>query len=90
MALIRISPDGKEVVCLHNDFIHNVVKRHADVEIKRATDIYYDNEEGVWRVKLLGEPWDEVLPIKFFTRKEALIWEVDFIEHLMKQPDSAI
>lgn len=90
MALIRISPDGKEVVCLHNDFIHNIIRKHAEVNIKRATDVYYDNDEKMWKVKLLGEPWDEVLPVKFFTRKDALYHERVYLEYLMKQPDSAI
>ena len=85
MALIRISPDGKEVVCLHNDFIHNIVKKHSEVNIKRATDVYYDNEEGYWRVKLLGEPFDEVLPVKFFTREDALTHERVYLEYLMKE-----
>ena len=84
MALIRISPDGKEVVCLHDDFVHNIIRKHSDVEIKRATDVYYNNDEKMWRVKLLGEPWDEILPVKFFTRKEALDYERIYLEYLIK------
>ena len=89
MALIRISPDGKEVVCLHNDFIHQVISKHSEVIIKRASDVFYDNKLRVWRVRIL-EPHEELLPQKFFDRESALEFEKKFLEYHMTVHDSGI
>lgn len=89
MALIRISPDGKEVVCLHNDFIHKIISKHSDVVIKRASDVFYDNKIKMWRVRIL-EPYEELLPLKFFSREEALEFEKRFLEDSMTVHGSGI
>ena len=86
MTLIRISPDGSEVVYVHNDVIHsNITSKHADLEINRATDVYYDNDEKMWKVRILKEPFNEVLPIKFYTRKQAIDYEVLYLEDLLRK-----
>jgi hypothetical protein len=86
VTLIRISPDGSEVVYVHNDVIHsNVTSKHSDVEIQRATDVYYDNEEKMWKVRILAEPFNEVLPVKFYTRQQAIDYEVLWLEKLLRE-----
>jgi len=87
MTLIRISPDGKEVVNIHNDFTHQITSRHADVEINRASEVYYCNINKGWKIKMLirGHMHGLLLPVMFHTRQEALDYEVEFLEEFIKQ-----
>lgn len=79
MTLIRISPNGGKVKYLHNDKLHEALKEHVDMEINRATDIAYDNEEKVWRIRLVET--NVLLVIPFNTREEALEYERRLLEN---------
>lgn len=77
--LIRISPDGGEVVHLHNDKYNQITSKHADVEINRASDVFFDNSIKKWRIKFRHT--NAVLAIPFDTRQEALDHEVALLEN---------
>ena len=90
MTLIRISPDGKEVVNIFNEFIHKITSKHSDVEINRASEVFYCNNNKGWKIKMLwrGKMHGLLLPVMFKTRQEAIDYEIKFLEELLRQPNS--
>ena len=86
MGFIRISPDGKGVVFVHDDFLKAVVERHCVVKINRATDVLYDNISGKWKIKMLlrGYMHGVCLPEDFDTREEAITFEKQHLEALIR------
>lgn len=84
MTLIRISPDGSETLHLYDDTVTELTSRISDMEITRATDVYYCNEDKGWKVKLLGDK-PLVLPAMFKHRFEALKYEKEFLEEFLKE-----
>lgn len=87
MTLIRISPDGKEVVNIHSDSIHKIISKHSDVVINRASEVFYDNLSKGWKIKMLlkGKMHGLLLPVMFKTRQEAIDYEIDFLEALLHE-----
>jgi hypothetical protein len=86
MGFIRISPDGKEVIFVHDDFLKTVVERHCVVEINRATDVFYNNTSKKWRIKMLlrGYMYGCCLMEEFATREEAIEYEKQHLEVLIR------
>jgi hypothetical protein len=87
MALLRISPDGKEVLHLYDDKLVEMTRKTSDIEIKRATDVFFDNEDQVWRIKFLPrglKDMETILAIPFGTREEALEYERGALENDMR------
>jgi hypothetical protein len=82
MGLIRISPDGKEVLHLYDDKICELTGKHSTLKITRATDVFYDNEIGKWRVEMLVAGY--CLPESFTKRSEALAYEKKILEHRLR------
>jgi len=81
--LVRISPDGKKILHLHNDVItHKITSKIADIEIDRVTDIYFNNSMRCWRVLICDT--GEILG-RFKTREEALEFERGFLEEKMRR-----
>jgi len=86
MGFIRISPDGKGVVFVHDDFLKAVVERHCVVKINRATDVFYDNTSKMWKIKMLlrGYMHGVCLPEEFTTRQDAIDYEKAYLEDLIR------
>jgi len=87
MTLIRISPDGSEVLHLYDDKLMEITSKISDVEVERATDVFFDNEDKVWRVRLLPRGvrcMETVLAVSFKTRQEALDHERSILENDMR------
>jgi hypothetical protein len=80
--LIRISPDGKEVVHIHNDTYNKITSEHADITINRASDVFFDNQEQKWRVKIRHTK--SLLAITFDTRQDALNFEGKLLENYLR------
>ena len=78
--LVRISPDGKKTLHLHNDKLRF---SFSDPSIHRATDVFFDNELKKWRVKLLRE--DMVLDFQGDSRQEAIEHEILILEEMMRE-----
>lgn len=77
--LIRISPDGKEVMHLSNDKYNQITAKHSDMEITRASDVFYDNSSQCWRIKY--NHTNAILIIPFATRQEAIDFEIATLEN---------
>mgnify|MGYP001814065504 FL=1 len=77
--LVRISPDGGEVVHLHNDKYNQITSKHSTMKIERASDVFFDNEIQRWRVKIRHT--NAILAIDFATRQEALDHEHALLEN---------
>lgn len=85
--LIRISPDGGEVVHLYDDTINQITNKHSDVRIDRATNVFFDNVEKMWKIKMLvkGYLHGVCLPESFVNRADALEYEKIILEDLMRE-----
>lgn len=81
--LIRISPDGKEVLHLYDDKYNQITSKHSDMEITRATDVFFDNDMQVWKIRFLSN--NEVLPVVFRNRERALKHERWILEKLLRR-----
>jgi hypothetical protein len=79
MTLVRISPDGKEVLYLYDDNIAKITRKHGDMEVSRASDVFFDNEDKKWKIKFLHT--NAVLAIPFDTREEAIAHERAVLEN---------
>lgn len=82
MTLIRISPDGKEVKYLYDDDIYQAMSNHTTIEVTRASDVFFDNEDRVWRIKFLDSNTTLVIP--FGSREEALKYERGLLENNLR------
>ena len=82
MTLIRISPDGSEVLHLYDDKIAELTSKTSDIKINRASDVFFDNEDQVWRIKFRHT--NAILMIPFETRAEALEYERLVLEQDMR------
>ena len=78
MTLVRISPDGKEVLHLYDDKLMGMTSKTSEVEVERASDVYYDGKASVWKVKILAT--GEILPVSFGNRSMALSYEKIVLE----------
>ena len=74
---IKISPDGKLIEGLYDDRFpwYNL---GGTLEIKRASDVFFDPKEQGWKVKILCI--QEVLPKAFKLRKDAIEYEREYLE----------
>jgi hypothetical protein len=76
---IRINPDGS-MTFLHEDAITQALKSEGEVNIKRASDVSYDNSAQGWRVYLPGTK-TQLFEGLFTTRAEALATEKEYLEN---------
>ena len=83
MTLIRISPDGKEVLHLYNDKLIDITSKTSDVEVTRASDIFFDNETSKWKIKILAT--EEILPVSFIHRGIAQDYEKIVLEDRLRE-----
>ena len=81
MTLIRISPDGSETLHLYDDKLNTMTSKIADVEIHRASDVYFCNRDKHWKIRFK----ELVLPVMFRHRFQALEYERDFLEEYLKE-----
>jgi len=82
MTLIRISPDGKEVVHLYDDEVIKLTSKTAEVQIVRASDIFFDNEAKHWMIRVLAT--GEILPATFKSRVLAMEYEKLVLENRLR------
>jgi hypothetical protein len=82
MTLVRISPDGSEVKHLYNDDIIRITAETSDITVKRASDVFFDNDIKKWRIRLVDT--EEVIGVEFDKRAEAIAYEIEMLENLMK------
>lgn len=75
---IRINPDGS-MVFLHDDTLVESLRNEGEVNIKRASDVSYDNGAQGWRVYLPGTR-SRLFEGLFNTRAEALETEKKYLE----------
>jgi hypothetical protein len=87
MTLIRISPDGREVLHLYDDKIHEVTSKTCDTTVTRASDVFYDNDLGKWKVRFIDTGL--LLPVAFKSREEAIEYEKEFLEEYMRLREGA-
>jgi hypothetical protein len=76
--IIRINPDGS-MAFLHEDSITQTLKSEGDINIKRASDVSYDNRAHGWRVYIPGTK-TQLFEGLFTTRAEALATEKEYLE----------
>jgi len=88
MTLVRISPDGKEVVHLYDDNLFELTSKTADIEVERASDIFFDNEKKNWKVRILKT--GEVLPASFKSREGAKTYEISVLESRLRTGESCV
>lgn len=81
--MIRISPDGKEVLHLYNDKLLPLDKLSGDIAVERASDIFFDNDICSWRIKILKT--GEVLDTCFIDRETAKEHEVEVLESRLRE-----
>lgn len=82
---MRISPDGKTFKHLYNDDLqHTVDKALGKVEVVRASDVYYNNEIGKWKIKINGDD----LKGEFAARSTALAFEHAWLEEYHLRADN--
>jgi len=83
--VIRITQDG-EVIMIHDD--DSPLLKHAKkMEVKRASDVQFDNTKGKWRI--FGRNFAETkLAFKnfkmFSSRRDAITAEVEVLNKLLK------
>ena len=82
MTLVRISPDGKEVLHLYDDKVAQLTSKTSDIKVTRASDVFYDNESKCWRIKFRHT--NAILALPFETRAEALEYERLVLEQDMR------
>jgi len=82
MTLIRISPDGSEVLHLYDDKVVQITSKTSDIKVTRASDIFFDNKDKVWRIKFRHT--NAILALSFETRAEALEYEQLVLEQDMR------
>lgn len=75
---IRVNPDGS-VTFLHDDILTQALKNDGEVNIKRASDVSYDNDAQGWRVYFPGTT-NKLFEGLFATRAEALASEKKYLE----------
>lgn len=80
-----ISPDGKEITTVYNDALD--ASQMGTLHINRATEVCYDNFIKCWRVIALKPLFAEekVLATGFVSRKEALEYEISFLNEHMEE-----
>ena len=80
---LRLGPNG-EVQHLYDDTLSSITMDLCkDVEVQRASDVFFDNELKKWRIKLLTDPWKgRVLSRSFKTRSEAIAYEIKILEKI--------
>ena len=83
MTLIRISPDGKEVLHLYNDRLVDLVSKTSEMSVERASDIFFDNETSMWKIKILATK--EILPVSFIHRGMAQEYEKIVLEDRLRE-----
>jgi hypothetical protein len=76
--LVRISPDGKEVVFLYDDKIP--WEDLGKMKCERASDVIFNEERQVWVIKFNGG--GEVGDFK--NREEAIQYEIFILEKMMR------
>ncbi len=74
---IKISPDGKLVQGLYDDKFPWYGLR-GELEIERASDVFFDPKEQGWKVKILCNQL--VLPGCFKLREDAIAYEREYLE----------
>ena len=74
---IKISPDGKLVEGLYDDKFpwHGL---GGKLEIKRASDVFFDPASQRWMIKILHN--QAILPFQFKLREEAITYERKYLE----------
>jgi len=74
---IRISPDGKLIEGLYDDKFpwHGL---RGELEINRASDVFFDQRVQKWRVKILHNY--RILPKSFKLREDAITYEREYLE----------
>lgn len=82
MTLVRISPDGKEVLHLYDDKLMSMTSKTSEVEVERASDVYFDNKESLWKIRILAT--GEILPASFKDRSIALVYEKIVLESRLR------
>lgn len=76
---IKVSPDGKEATGLYSDLFP--WKSLGGLEIKRASDVFFSLRDQKWGVRVLGgnKP-DKILPQRFDKRKDAIEYEIAYLQ----------
>ncbi len=74
---IKISPDGKVVEGLYDDKFPWYALG-GKLEIKRASDVFFDPEVQKWKVKILHSQF--ILPGSFTLRGDAIAYEREYLE----------
>jgi len=79
---ILITKDGQTVTGLHDDnFPFSTL---GDLEINRATDVRFDNQEKLWFVHD-PKTGERIIPQGFVSRKLAILAEVIFLEKILEK-----
>lgn len=82
MTLIRISPDGKEIKHLYDEDIVRITSETSDIKIKRASDVFFDNDIKKWKIRVVDD--GRIVNMEFDTRSEAIGYEVDMLEKMLR------
>lgn len=77
--MIRIGPDGANIIMLYYD--HNPLNTIGEKRIVRASDVKYDNQDGLWHVYEIM-PGREMVRHKqgFKLRADAIKYEIGLLE----------
>ena len=76
---IKIMPEGKEVILLYMD--HNPVNKIGEKSVVRASDVKFNNEDGLWYVHEVIPGNNKVRHSKgFHLREQAINYEIQLLE----------
>ena len=84
--IIRISPDGKELMFLYDDSL----MEGENKRVVRASDVKFHEEDQLWRVhELFADGSEKEHEEGFTSRAEAIQFEIGLLEaRLEKNPES--
>lgn len=77
---VKISPDGK-YQHIYNDALRPMDEALGDFKVHRATDVFFDNVERLWKIRDLST--NEVLLDGFEHRGQALSFEHRYLQEQM-------
>lgn len=81
MPEVKVQIQKGKIKFLHNEDVMAGLEGIGEVNIRRISDIFYDNKMDVWKIVVDGKPTGKT----FKTRQAAIDWEHRFISDRLNQ-----
>ena len=90
--VLKISPDGKEVIFLYSDGMIDTLGDMGTVKVMRASNVRFDEKDQMWKVYIINDDGTEQLvpKVQFKHRKDAIDFEIDVLQKLLKENSEAV